>query len=76
MPAGRLLLAAHGGSGTITADEFLGKKVQFEATLFDKEELVALVEAAGFELTNATVRAPYEFESQTPRLYVAAAKTD
>jgi SAM-dependent methyltransferase len=74
MPAGRLLLGVHGGSGTIASDEFLGKEVHFEATLFDKEELVALVEAAGFKLTSATVRAPYEFESQTPRLYVAATR--
>jgi SAM-dependent methyltransferase len=76
MPSGRLLLAVHGGSGNTESDEFLGIKAHFEATLFDKEELIALVEGAGFELTSATVRAPYEFESQTPRLYVAATRID
>jgi SAM-dependent methyltransferase len=69
-PSGRVLLAVHGGSGTITSAEFLGQQVPFEATLFETDELVDLITAAGFEVTNATVRAPYE--SQTPRLYVGA----
>jgi SAM-dependent methyltransferase len=72
MPAGRLLMSVHGGSGTITTQEFLGKHVPFEATLFEKDELVDLITASGLEVTHATVRAPYEFESQTPRLYVGA----
>jgi SAM-dependent methyltransferase len=70
--SGRLLLGVHGGSGTLATQEFMGKQVPFEATLFEQDELVDLVTAAGFEVTTATVRAPYEFESQTPRLYVAA----
>jgi SAM-dependent methyltransferase len=72
IPSGRLLVAVHGGSGTITTQEFMGKQVPFEAILFEKDELVDLITAAGFEVTTATVREPYEFESQTPRLYVAA----
>jgi SAM-dependent methyltransferase len=74
MPAGRLLLSVHSGSGTVTTQEFLGRQVPFEATLFEQDELVDLVTAAGFEVTTATIRAPYEFESQTPRLYVAATR--
>jgi len=72
--SGRLLVAVHGGSGTITTQNFMGKHAPFEATLFDKDELVDLITTAGFEVTNATVRAPYDFESQTPRLYVAATR--
>lgn len=64
----------HGGSGTITTQDFMGKQAPFEATLFERDELVHLVTAAGFEVTAATVRAPYEFESQTQRLYVAATR--
>lgn len=74
IPSGRLLVAVHGGSGTITTQEFMGKQVPFEATLFEKDELIDLITAAGFEVTTATVRAPYELESQTPRLYVAATR--
>lgn len=73
-PSGRLLLAVHGGAGTMTSADFMGKKVPFEATLFDKNELVDLVEASGFDATIATVRQPYEFERQTPRLYVGATR--
>ena len=74
VPSGRMLVAVHGGSGTISRQEFLGKAVPFEATLFDRDELVSLVESVGFEVTAATVRPPYEFESQTPRLYVSATR--
>ena len=72
--SGRLLIAVHGGSGTITTQDFMGKHAPFEATLFEKDELVDLITSAGFEVTTATIRAPYDFESQTPRLYVAATR--
>ena len=72
--SGRLLVAVHGGSGTIMSQDFMGKQAPFEATLFEKDELVDLITSAGFEVTTATIRAPYDFESQTPRLYVAATR--
>jgi len=74
IPSGRLLVAVHGGSGTVTTQDFMGMPAPFEATLFEKDELVDLITSAGFEVTTATIRAPYEFESQTPRLYVAATR--
>jgi len=72
--SGRLLVAVHSGSGTITTQDFMGKQAPFEATLFEKDELVDLITSAGFEVTTAIIRAPYDFESQTPRLYVAATR--
>lgn len=72
---GRLLLAVHGGRGNITADEFVGHQVRFEATLFELRELRELLEAAGFRIDDALRREPYEFEAPTPRLYVAATNT-
>jgi SAM-dependent methyltransferase len=74
LPSGRLLLAVHGGTGTVTNSDFLGEGVPFEATLFKKDELVDMVRAAEFEVTMATIRQPYEFEFQTPRLYVGATR--
>jgi len=71
---GRLLLAVHGGQGSITADEFLGHSARFEATLFELRELKELIEAAGFKVDEAIQREPYEFEAQTPRLYIAATR--
>lgn len=71
-PEGRLLVAVHGGSGTIHRDRFLEHDVPFEATLFALGELVTLVEAAGFRVDTAHQRPPYEFEHPTMRVYVAA----
>jgi SAM-dependent methyltransferase len=71
-PSGRLLLAVHGGTGTVSRSEFMGEPVPFEATLFDKDELAELIRASGFQVTLSTIRPPYEFEHQTPRLYVGA----
>jgi SAM-dependent methyltransferase len=69
---GRLLLSVHGGTGSIHRDEFLGHPVPFEATLFSLGEIVSLVESAGFWVDEARQRRPYEFEHQTPRIYVGA----
>jgi SAM-dependent methyltransferase len=73
---GRLLLAVHGGTGTVHRDEFLGHPVPFEATLFSLGEIVSLVESAGFWVDEAKQRVPYEFENPTPRLYVLAHVAD
>lgn len=69
---GRLLLAVHGGTGSIHRDEFLGHAVPFEATLFSLGEIVSLVETAGFWVDEARQRVPYEFEHPTPRIYIGA----
>jgi hypothetical protein len=73
---GRLLLSVHGGTGSIHRDEFLGHAVPFEATLFSLGEIVSLVEAAGFWVDDARQREPYEFEHQTPRIYVGGHVVD
>ena len=74
-PGGKLLLAVHGGAGGITADEFLGRQVRFEATLFEEDELVRLVDDAGFAVDEAKQRERYDFETHSPRLYLAATRT-
>jgi SAM-dependent methyltransferase len=71
---GKLLLAVHGGNGSITADDFLGHQVRVEATLFELAELGGIVEETGFRVDDALCREPYDFEAQTPRLYVAATR--
>lgn len=71
-PNGRVLLAVHGGTGKVTRSEFMGEPVPFEATLFDEDELGEMLGAAGFDAVSATIRQPYEFEFQTPRMYVSA----
>jgi ubiquinone/menaquinone biosynthesis C-methylase UbiE len=75
-PDGRLLLAMHGGTGTVARSEFMGEQVPFAATLFQRDELAELIRVSGFQLTLSTVRPPYQFEYQTPRLYLGATRSD
>jgi SAM-dependent methyltransferase len=74
-PAGLLLLAVHGGTGTTHLDELFGAQVDLSVTLFDRDELSRELEAAGFTVDQAVQRPPYDFELQTPRVYVLARRT-
>jgi SAM-dependent methyltransferase len=67
---GGLLLAAHGGEGSLHATEMLEQAVSLDATLFSLAEVVELVEAAGFAVTEAHERPPFDEELPTQRLYV------
>jgi SAM-dependent methyltransferase len=73
-PQGKLLLAVHGGTGELSNDDFLGHHVRFEATLFEKSELSRIVEDAGFRIDEARQRERYDFETHTPRIFVAATR--
>ncbi|MGQ0804525.1 MAG: class I SAM-dependent DNA methyltransferase [Actinomycetota bacterium] len=69
---GELVVAVHAGTGSVHRDDFLGEPVPFEATFFERDELVSLVEGAGFRIEQAIQRAPYDTEAPTQRLYVRA----
>jgi SAM-dependent methyltransferase len=69
---GALLLAVHGGQGTLHADEMVGQPADLDATLFSLPELSDLVRQAGFDVVETHERAPYQVEHPTPRLYVWA----
>jgi ubiquinone/menaquinone biosynthesis C-methylase UbiE len=71
-PGGALLVAVHGGNGTLHADEMAGQPADLHATLFSLSELCSLMERAGFTIADARSRAPYESEHPTERLYVWA----
>ncbi len=76
-PGGRFLLAFHRGEGTIHINEFLGKKVDIDLTLFSTGFIARCLKNAGFEKIETTRRNPYigvEFETQ--RAYVSAVKSD
>jgi SAM-dependent methyltransferase len=72
MPGGKLLIAVHGGTGEITNNDFLGHQVPFAATLFEMDELARLVSEAGFRVDQSAQRERYDFETHTPRIYIAA----
>lgn len=69
-PRGDLLVSMHGGTGELGAQEFLGKPVEFRATLVELGELVRLAEAAGFRVNERHARPPYDSEHPTERLYL------
>ncbi|HEY3845329.1 MAG TPA: class I SAM-dependent methyltransferase [Acidimicrobiales bacterium] len=71
-----LLLAVHGGSGSLHASEMVDQPADLDATLFSLPELTGLLEAAGFALVEAHERAPYEQEAETQRLYAWAVRSD
>jgi SAM-dependent methyltransferase len=71
-PGGALLLAVHGGLGTLHADEMLGQPADLDATLFSLPELTDLARHAGLDVVETHERAPYQVEHPTPRLYVWA----
>lgn len=71
-PGGLALIAMHGGTGEVGADNWFDRGVSFRATLVELPELVGLLESAGFAIVEQHRREPYPFEHPTPRLYVLA----
>jgi SAM-dependent methyltransferase len=72
VPDGDLLLAVHGGQGSLHADEMVSQPVTLDATLFTLDELDGLLAAAGFTVRERHERQPIEGQLATPRLYVWA----
>ena len=73
-PGGRLLLAVHGGVGTVHTENWFDEAVAVDATLFSSAELADALRAAGFSILDTHERPPYAFEHQTQRLYLYALK--
>ena len=73
-PGGRLLLGFHGGGGDLFAEEMLGEKVDFHATLFGGDEMADYARHAGFTEVEVSTRATYDFEHPTQRVYLRAAR--
>jgi len=73
-PRGRLLLAFHGGEGTLHRERWFDKPVSIDVTMFGTAEMSRYVEEAGFVVDEVAERPPYEFEYQTSRTYVWATR--
>ena len=72
---GILLLAFHIGQQIEHLDEWWGKKVSLDFTLFETEEMKGYLKAAGFELEEVIERDPYpDIEVPTRRAYLFAGK--
>lgn len=71
-PGGPLLLAVHGGTGTLHADRMVDQPADLDVTLFSLPELAELAQAAGFAVLETHERTPYPQEHPTQRLYLWA----
>ena len=74
IPRGLLLLAFHGGEGEVHADDWFGRGVSIDATLYQPTEMATYMKRARLDVEAITTRAPYEFEYQTTRVYAAGVK--
>ena len=69
-PGGLVVIAAHAGVGTI------GVGNDLTVVLRDPADMLARLQRGGFAIDQHTVRAPYEDEHQTDRLYIVATRLD
>jgi ubiquinone/menaquinone biosynthesis C-methylase UbiE len=73
-PGGLLLLSFHGGEGELHRDQWYGKSVSIDVTLFAPDEMANYLISSGFEVVKLAEREPYEFEYPTRRIYLFARK--
>jgi SAM-dependent methyltransferase len=74
-PGGFLLLAFHIGAERVKVDELFGEKVAMEFSLFEPDEVIARLEAAGLAVEEVTIRYPYkDVEYPSRRAYILARK--
>ncbi len=71
-PRGVLLAAVHGGVGADHFDSYEGRPIDVTIVARDPDRLAKLADGAGFRVEEVNVREPYEFEHQTPRVYLRA----
>ena len=73
-PGGVLLISFHKGSEVVHRDEFFDKPVSLDFAFFETDEMVAYLEAVGFNIEEIIERAPYpEVEYPSQRVYILAA---
>ena len=70
---GALLLATHLGDGDVYIDEFLGHRIEpLGGALYQRDELLAHLDAAGFVIDAEEHREPLSHEAETHRIYILA----
>ncbi len=70
-----LAVAVHRGRNEVRVDGILGRPLPMVATLFEPDELAALVADTGFTDIETRCRPPYESEYPSERLYVLARRS-
>lgn len=71
---GTFLIAFHRGSEIRHFDELWEQPVSLDFIFFEREEMTAYLEEAGFTVDEVHERPPYAEEAQTQRVYISAHK--
>jgi len=71
-PGGALLAAVDGGVGADHFDSYEGRPIDMTIVARDPDRLARLAGGAGLRVEELRIREPYEFEHQTPRVYLRA----
>lgn len=72
-PEGTFLVATHLGGREVVSTEFLGHAVApFAGVLYEREDLIAAIECAGFRIDAIQERGPLPNEYDSQRIYVLA----
>ncbi len=72
-PGGGLVVAAHLGEGEVSAEEFLGHRIEsLGGTLFALDELIGALDGPQFAVESTDRRAPLEHEYPSSRAYLMA----
>ncbi|MDJ0975794.1 MAG: class I SAM-dependent methyltransferase [Planctomycetota bacterium] len=74
-PGAPLLLAVHRGEGVHEAEELFGEPVRMVVTLFEPDEIRALLMNAGFAVSWVRTRPPYPEEYPSERVYALGVRT-
>lgn len=67
-----VLVVVHQGEGTVHVDDFRGRGVPMDATLFGRDELVAMLATSGFDAVLVRERPPLAHEYAATKLSVLA----
>jgi len=78
LPGGLLLLAFHVGDEVVRPEDLWGLRVTMDWFFFRSDEIVRLLQAAGFAIEEVIERGPYapEVEHQSRRAYIFAQKPE
>jgi ubiquinone/menaquinone biosynthesis C-methylase UbiE len=77
VPDGIFLLATHLGAGDVFVDSFLGHHIAtVGGALYGREEIMAGLRAAGFEIDLEKQRGPLPHEVDTQRIYLLARRVE
>ncbi|MGZ4688429.1 MAG: class I SAM-dependent methyltransferase [Acidimicrobiia bacterium] len=72
VPNGLVLIAVHAGVGSLSVEEWQGRRCELTMELRDPDDLARRLQAQGFVIERQVTRPPYDAEHATDRAYILA----